>query len=80
MTMPVLHTLVEESYTPSPECHDLQYLFDISGWLTEHISPIKNNVYLHTFTFYLIGEDKKAKMLYENWAQTTRRDSLWTDL
>ena len=63
---------MEESYTPTPECHDLQYLFDISGWLAEHIVPIKNHVYPHTFKFYL-GEDKKAKMLYKNWAN----DETW---
>ena len=72
MTLPELHTLVEESYTPTPECHDLQYVFDISGWLAEHIVPIKSHVYPHTFKFYL-EEDKKAKMLYKNWAN----DETW---
>ena len=72
MTLPELHTLVEESYTPTPECQDLQCLFDISGWMAEHIVPIKNHVYPHTFKFFL-GEDKKAKMLYKNWAN----DETW---
>ena len=50
MRLPELYTLVEESHAPTTECQYLQYLFDISGWLAEHIVPFKNHVYLsHDF-------------------------------
>ena len=67
-----------ESYTSTPECQDLQYLFDISGWLAEHIVPIKYQVYPHTFKFYL-GEDKKEKCFTKT-GPMTRRGSLRMDL
>ena len=44
VTLPELHAMVKEAYTPRPECRDLQYIFDISGWLAEHIVSIKNHI------------------------------------
>ena len=70
--MPELHAMVEEAYTPRPECRDLEYIFDISGWLAEHIVSIRNHIYPHMFRFFL-SEDKKAKMQYKNWAN----DKTW---
>ena len=64
--------MVEEAHTPRPECRDLEYIFDISGWLAEHIVSIRNHIYPHMFRFFL-SEDKKAKMQYKNWAN----DKTW---
>lgn len=72
ITVPELHATVKESYTPTPESRDVQWIFDISGWLAPHIAQIKNHVYPHAFKFFL-GDDKRAKMIYKNWAQ----DKTW---
>lgn len=55
-----------------PECQELKVLFDISGWIGEHVLPMKNHVYPHAFRFFM-GEDKKAQMQYKNWAT----DATW---
>ena len=66
-TLPELQSVIQEAYTPMPECQELKVMFDISGWIGEHILPMKNHVYPHAFRFFL-GEDRKAKMQYKNWA------------
>ena len=72
MTMPELPTTTTESYTPAPETQDLKWVFDISGWLDEHIVKLKNHIYLHLFKFFH-GGDGKARMAYKNWVQ----DKAW---
>ena len=44
MTLPDLHDAVKHSFTPTPESEDINYIFDISTWLKNHIVNIKNHV------------------------------------
>lgn len=71
-TLPDLQNVIKEAYNPMPECQELKMLFDISGWIGEHVLPMKNHVYPHAFRFFM-GEDKKAQMQYKNWAT----DATW---
>ena len=72
MTVPELQATTTESYTTSPETHDLEWIFDISGWLDENIIKLKNHIYPHSFKFFHAG-DGEARMVYKNWAQ----DKTW---
>ena len=72
ITVPELHTMIRESYTPQKETFNLECVFDISAWLEGHIATIRNHVYPHAFKFFL-RKDGKVKMVYKNWAQ----DKLW---
>ena len=72
MTVPQLKELVRDAFTPKPETHEIEMVFDVSGWLEDHIANLKNHIYPHVFRFFL-GEDGKAKMVYKNWAQ----DETW---
>ena len=72
MTVPELHTTTTESYTPAPETRDLEWVFDISGWMDKNIVRLKNHIYPHSFKFFR-GGDGKARMIYKNWAQ----DKTW---
>lgn len=72
MTIQELLELITSCYSPSPEAEQLQFLYDVSGWLEPHIARIKNQVYPHSFKF---AKDNSGKvgMWYKKWA----KDTVW---
>ena len=48
MTLPALVRKTQKAYTPVPNVHVIEFIFDIKGWIKPFLNKIKNHVYPHT--------------------------------
>jgi hypothetical protein len=71
-TIPALHTVIHNAFTPEPITADLNNLLDIKSWLSPHIKGLKNHSRPHAFRF-VKGKDGNMEMTYRNWSTSGKK-------
>ena len=71
MTLPALVRNIKKAHTPGPEVHEVQFIFDVKGWLEPFLNKIKNHVYPHAYRFF--KRNGQVSMKNKNWAS----DKTW---
>ena len=66
-TIPELHTVIHNAFTPEPITANLNNLLDFKSWLLPHLKTLKNHSRPHAFRF-LKGKDGSVEMTYRNWS------------
>ena len=71
MTLPALVRNIQKAYTPVPDVHVIEFIFDIKGWTKPFLNKIKSHMYPHTYRFF--KRNGQVPMKHKNWAS----DETW---
>ena len=68
VTLPQLHKVIHESFSPEPVTIDMANLCDVKSWITPYVSQLTNHSRHHAFRFKL-SSTGDVNMSYRNWSK-----------
>lgn len=72
VTLPQLHQVIHESFSPEPITIDMANLCDVKSWITPHVSKLINHSRHHAFRFKF--SSGVIKMCYRNWSKAEPKE------